>query len=63
MTYPFNDDTEAAFVTWFHGDMTDYTFRSEWFRGDCEVADSKTRHDLMVKWLHAAFVAGRESRC
>jgi hypothetical protein len=66
MTHPepfeFDDDTEEAFVAWFHGAMSEFTWRSEWFAGDCEVADAKTRYGLMVNWLHAAFVAGRESR-
>ena len=65
MTHPANDwewieDAEDEFTQWFNGDYAMFSFRSEWFYGDCEVEDEKTRKDLLYKWIHAAFVAGYE---
>lgn len=56
--WEFDDDAEDAFVEWFNGFYSPYTFRSEWFFGDCEVKDEKTLKDLMYGWLHSAFVSG-----
>ena len=65
MTHPANDckwvdNIEEGFVDWFNGNYCEFSFRSEWFYGDCEVEDEKTRKDLLYKWIHAAFVAGYE---
>ena len=65
MTHPANDfewdeDVEMGFNQWFNGNYGPLTFRSEWFYGDCEVEDEKTRKDLLYKWIHAAYVAGYE---
>lgn len=54
------DDAEDGFVDWFNGDYGSYSLRSEWFFGDCEVEDEKTRKDLLYKWIHAAYIAGYE---
>jgi hypothetical protein len=67
MTHPANNwefDTaaEEAFTEWFNDLIAEgaYSLRSEWFFGDCEVGDEKTRKDLLVKWVHSAYVAGYE---
>ncbi len=60
LKFEWNDRSEDDFVEWFHSNMTDYTFRSEWFYGDCTVEDVKTRQDLMYKWIHAAFTEGHK---
>ena len=39
-------------------DLIEYNHRCEWFYGDCEVEDEKTRKDLMIKWLHSAYLSG-----
>ena len=52
-------DPEIAFNAWFNDDVYGlYSWRCEWFFGDCEVEDEKTRKDLMYKWIHAAYCAG-----
>jgi len=61
MTHPtkdwdFDDTIEEAFQEWFHDLYGGFSLRSEWFYGDCEVGDVKTRQDLMIKWVHSAFV-------
>ncbi len=63
MTHPtndweFNETIEEAFTEWFNDFQGPFSFRSEWFFGDCEVGDEKTRKDLMYGWIHAAYVAG-----
>ena len=57
----FHDEAEDAFVKWFNDFYSPYTFRSEWFYGDCKVEDEKTREDMMYGWIHSAFVAGWEA--
>ncbi len=59
--WDFDEAIEEEFVKWFNDFYSPYTFRSEWFFGDCEVEDVKTRQDLMYKWLHSAFVVGYNS--
>ena len=65
--HPANDwewaeGAEEGFVEWFNDLMSEgaYSLRSEWFYGDCEVEDEKTRKDLMYKWIHSAYVSGHE---
>ena len=58
--WKFSDDAEQQFVYWFHELYGKFSLRSEWFYGDCDVEDEKTRKDLMYKWAHAAFVSGYE---
>ncbi len=60
--WEFVDDIEEGFVEWFNGDYGEFSMRSEWFFGDCEVGDVKTRKDLLYKWIHAAYNAGYERR-
>ena len=57
--WKWDDDAEEGFVEWFN-ELVGFSFRSEWFYGDCDVKDEKTRKDLMYKWAHAAFVSGYE---
>ena len=64
--WEFDDTIEVAFQEWFNDDSWmeicgGFSFRSEWFYGDCEVGDVKTRQDLMTKWVHSAFVMGYNS--
>jgi hypothetical protein len=56
--WDFDDDAEEGFVKWFNDLYGDYSLRSEWFFGDCEVKDENTLKDLMYKWLHSAYVSG-----
>jgi hypothetical protein len=56
--WEFNETTENAFVEWFNDFYGPFSFRSEWFFGDCEIGDEKTRKDILYGWLHAAYVSG-----
>ncbi len=56
--WEWEDYAENSFVEWFNDFYGPYTFRSEYFYGDCEVEDIKTRQDIMYKWLHSAYVNG-----
>ena len=56
--WDFDDTIEDAFQEWFNDLYGGFAFRSEYFFGDAEVEDVKTRQDLMYKWLHSAFVMG-----
>lgn len=58
--WEFVDDIEEGFVEWFNGNYGEFTFRFEWFYGDCEVEDVKTRKDLLYKWIHSSYTAGYE---
>jgi hypothetical protein len=59
--WKFVDDIEEEFVNWFTGNYGEFSFRYEWFFGDCEVEDEKIRKDLMYKWVHSAYVSGYNS--
>lgn len=56
--WTWSDEAETGFATWFNGFYGPYSFRSEWFFGDCEIEDEKTRKEAMYDWLHAAYVEG-----
>lgn len=56
--WEWDDTAEEAFVEWFHDLYGGYSLRSEWFYGDCEVEDVKTRQDILAKWLHSSYIAG-----
>lgn len=56
--WQFVDEIEEGFVEWFNDLCGGYSLRSEWFYGDCEIEDEKTRKDLMYKWVHSAFYEG-----
>jgi len=56
--WKWDDYAEEQFNYWFNDLHGSYSLRSEWFYGDCEIADEKTLKDVMYKWLHAAYVAG-----
>ena len=56
--WDFDDTIEEAFVEWFNDLNGGYALRSEYFFGDCEVEDAKTRKDIMYGWLHSAYVSG-----
>ena len=59
----FMTGVELGFNAWFNDDTYGpYSYRCEWFFGDCEVEDVKTRKDLLYKWIHAAYCAGYEKR-
>jgi hypothetical protein len=55
--WEFVDDIENDFQNWFH-DLYGYSLRSEWFYGDCEIGDVKTRQDMLQKWIYASFYEG-----
>jgi hypothetical protein len=62
--FEFDNDAEEGFVEWFHCLYGGYSLRSEWFYGDCEVEDVKTRQDILASWLHSAYISGWEaSKC
>ena len=56
----WSEDAEIGFVEWYNDEYGTYSCRLEWFQGDCEVEDEKTRKDLMYKWIHAAYASGYE---
>ena len=61
--YPINDwefvdEIETSFNEWFYSNHTDYSLKSEYFYGDCEIGDVKTRQDMLQKWIYAAFYEG-----
>ncbi len=56
--WDFDDTIEEAFQEWFNDLYGDFSLRSEWFYGDCEVKDENTLKDLMYKWVHSAFLEG-----
>ena len=49
---------EEHFLNWIDSNVSPYTFLSEYFYGDVEVTDEKSRKDLMYKWLLAAYEEG-----
>lgn len=53
--FEFNEDAEVSFNQWFNDDYGSYSFRNEYFYGDCLIEDEKTRQDMMYKWVHSAF--------
>ena len=53
--FVWEENAEVGFLEWFNGNYGNFSCRSEWFYGDCEVEDEKTRKDLMYRWIHAAF--------
>ena len=61
--YPINDwefvdEIETFFNEWFYSNHTDYSFKNEYFYGDCEIGDVKTRQDMLKKWIYASFYEG-----
>ena len=54
----WDEVAEVKFQEWFNEIYGVYSCRCEWFYGDCEVEDEKTRKDLMIKWLHSAYISG-----
>ena len=59
--FEFDNDAEEGFVEWFHDLYGGYSLRSEWFYGDCDVEDVKTRQSILASWLHSAYIAGWEA--
>jgi hypothetical protein len=59
--FEFDNDAEEGFVEWFHDLYGSYSLRSEWFYGDCDVEDVKTRQSILASWLHSAYIAGWEA--
>ena len=54
----WDEVAEVKFQEWFNEIYGVYSCRCEWFYGDCEVEDENTRKDLMIKWLHSAYLSG-----
>ena len=55
-----DENAEVGFEEWFTGNYGNFSCRSEWFYGDCEVKDEKIRKDLVYNWVRAAFLSGYE---
>jgi hypothetical protein len=58
--WDFSDEAHLEFNDWFNGEYGSFSFRSEYFYGDCEIKDEKTLKDLMFKWIEASFLSGYE---
>jgi hypothetical protein len=56
--WEWDDYAEESFQEWFNDFYGNYSLRSEWFYGDCEVKDENTLKDMMYKWLHSAYLNG-----
>ena len=56
--WEFVEDIENAFNEWFYSNHTDYSLKSEYFYGDCEIGDVKTRQSMLQKWIYASFYEG-----
>ena len=56
--WEWEDTAEVAFQEWFNGEYGNFTFRSEWFFGDCEVEDVKTRQEGRVNPLGHQILTG-----
>ena len=54
------ENAEVAFDKWFTGNYGNFSCRSEWFYGDCEVKDEKIRKDLVYNWVRSAYMSGYE---
>jgi hypothetical protein len=59
--WEWEDYAEESFQEWFNDLYGDYSLRAEWFYGDCEVEDVKTRQSILASWLHSAYIAGWEA--
>ena len=55
-----NENAEVGFDKWFTGNYGNFSCRSEWFYGDCEVKDEKIRKDLVYNWVRSAYMSGYE---
>lgn len=58
--WDFFDEGEQQFIYWFHDFYGKFSLRSEYFYGDVEIKDEKTRRDLLYKWIQSAFHEGYE---
>jgi hypothetical protein len=56
--WEWEDYAEESFQEWFNDLYGPYSLRAEWFYGDCEIGDEKQRKDILVKWLHSAYISG-----
>ena len=56
----FEENAEVGFEEWFNGNYGEFSSRSEWFYGDCEVKDKKIRKDLVYNWVRSAYLSGYE---
>lgn len=56
--WEWEDVAEEKFNEWFHELYGPYSLRSEWFHGDCMIEDEKQREDILIKWLHSAYLSG-----
>ena len=55
------NDIVRKFEEWFNDWYGQFSLRSEWFYGDCNVKDLKQREDLLDQWILAAFIAGHNA--
>ena len=62
--WEWEDIAEIKFQEWFNGEYGKYSYRCEYFYGDCEEEDKKQRKEILIKWLHSAFLTGYNTgRC
>lgn len=57
-----HNSTDKCFEEWFNDLYGLYSYRSEWFYGDCEVEEPNARKVLLRGWLRDAFIAGYEAQ-
>ena len=61
--WTWEDTAEIKFQEWFN-ELYNYSHRCEWFYVDCETEDVYQRNDVMIKWLHSAYLTGYNTgRC
>ena len=62
--WDFDDAAETKFQEWFNDLYGTYSYRCEWFYGDCLESDVNQRKEILTKWLHSAFLTGYNTgRC
>ena len=52
---------QNEFDEWFYGFYGQFSFRIEYFYGDCEIENIETRKQLLLSWIKSAFEVGYES--
>lgn len=56
--WDWSEESETLFQDWFTSNSGPWTFMCEYFYGDVQEPDSKTREKLMYEWLKTAFRTG-----
>lgn len=56
------DQMQKKFDEWFYGSYgSEFSCRSEYFHGECEVENVETRRTLLLDWVKTSFEVGYES--